>query len=72
MYLQKPKAVQATLNVSVNALQQVVKFNYLGMVFTRRNKKIDTQLGKANAVLRWLYRSVTTNGSFQTLESCQF
>ena len=45
------------------------------MVFTsdgRRNKEIDTRIGKANAVLRAIYRSVVTNGSFQTPQSRQF
>jgi len=39
------------------------KFKYLGVVFTsagRRNKEISTRIGKANAVLRELYRSVVT------------
>ena len=36
-------------------------FKHLGVVFTSdesRNKEIDTRIGKANAVLRELYRSV--------------
>jgi len=39
------------------------EFKYSGMVFTsdgRRNKEIDTRIGKANVVLRELYRSVFT------------
>jgi len=53
------------------AMQQVKKFNYLGVVFTsdeRRNKKIGTRIAKANAVLRELYRSGSQNG-FQTHQS---
>ena len=37
--------------------------HYLGVVFTsdgRRNEEIDKWIGKANAVLRELYRSVVT------------
>jgi len=39
----------------------VETFKHLGVVFTSdesRNKEIDTRIGKANAVLRELYRSV--------------
>jgi len=51
------------LQVNGSALQQVEKFKYLGVVFTsdgRRNEEIDKWIGKANAVLRELYRSVVT------------
>jgi len=51
------------LQVRGNTLQQAEKFKYLGMAFTsdgRRNKQIDTRIGKANAVLCELYRSVVT------------
>jgi len=51
------------LQVTVNALQQVKTFKYLEIVSTsdrRRNREIDTGIGKANAVLRELYRSVVT------------
>jgi len=54
---------QCMRQVSGNTLQQVEKFKYLGVVFTsdgRRSKEIDTGIGKANAVLRKLCRSVTT------------
>ena len=48
------------------------KFKYLGMVFTsdgRRNKEIDTtSIGKANAVLRAIYRSVVKKWSFDNTE----
>ena len=49
------------LQVSGNTLEQVEKFKYFEVVFTsdgRRNKEIDTRIGKTNAVLRELYRSV--------------
>jgi len=52
---------QCFLQVSGNTLQQVETFQYLGVVFTSdgsRNKGIDTQICKANAVLRELYCSV--------------
>jgi len=60
MSLQKPKPVRAA---SDNILQQVEKFKYLGVVFMRdrrRNREIDTRVGKANAVPREFYRSVVT------------
>jgi len=53
---------QCFLQVSGNTLQQV-EIRSLGVVFTcdeSRNKGIDTQIGKANAVLRELYCSVVT------------
>jgi len=43
--------------------QQVETFKYLRVVFTcdgRRSQEVDTRIGKANAVLRELYRSVVT------------
>jgi len=46
------------LQVSGSTLQQVETFKYLGVVFKsdgRRNKEIDTRIGKANAVPRELY-----------------
>jgi len=49
--------------VSGNTLQQVEKLKYLEVVFTsgrRRSEEIDTRIGKANAFLRELYRSVAT------------
>jgi len=51
---------QCMLQVSSITLQQVEKFKYLGMLFTsdERRNKIDTRIGKANAVLRKLHRSV--------------
>jgi len=54
---------QYMLQVIGNALKQWERFKYLGVVFTsdrRHNKEIDTWIGKANAVLRELYRSVIT------------
>ena len=62
---------QFRLQVSGNTLQQVEKFKYIGVVFTRderrrQNKEIDTRIGKANTVL-W-----SQNGSFQTPQSCHF
>jgi len=55
---------QCMLQVSGNTLQQVEKFKHLGVVFAsngRRSKEIDSRIGKANAVLRELYRCVVTN-----------
>ena len=49
--------------MSGNTLHQVETLKYLGVVFTSdesRNKGIDIQIGKANAVLRELYCSVVT------------
>jgi len=54
---------QCMLQVSGNTLQQVETFKCLGVVFTRdrrRNKENDTRIGKANAVLRAIYRYVVT------------
>jgi len=56
---------QCKSQVSDNTLQQVEKFKYLGVVSTsdgRRNKEIDTPIGKANPVLCELYRFVVTKG----------
>ena len=53
MSLQRPK--QCMLQVSGNTLQQVKKFKYRRVVFTsggRRNREIDTRIGKAKADLR--------------------
>jgi len=47
--------------VSGNTLQQVEVFWYLGVVVTSRrkqNKNVDAQIGKANAILHELQRSV--------------
>ena len=49
------------LQVSGNALQQVKKFKHLGVVFAsdgRSTEDIDTQTGKANALLREHHRFV--------------
>ena len=57
--------------VSGNTVQQVAKFNYLGMVFTsdgRLSEEIDTRIGKANAALRELYRSVVTKRELSNTE----
>ena len=65
---------QCMLQVRGNTLQQV-KLKYLGEVFTsdgRENKEIDRWIGKANAALRELYRSVVTKRSFQSRQSIQF
>jgi len=54
------KPSQYTLQASGN-LQQVETFKYLRVVFTidgRRNKKIDTRIGKTNTVLREFHRFV--------------
>jgi len=54
---------QCTLQVSGKSLQQVEKFKYLGVVCTsdeRQYEEINTRIGKANAVMRELYRYVVT------------
>ena len=54
---------QCMLQVSGNTRQQVEKCKHLVVVFAsdeRWRAEIDTQIGKANAVLRELYRSVIT------------
>jgi len=51
------------LQVSGNTPQQMAKFKYGGVIFARDGRwseEIDTRIGKANAVLRELYRSVVT------------
>jgi len=66
---------QCILQVSRNTLQQVQTFKYLGMVFTSggsQNKDIDTRIGKANAVLFELCRSVVTNGRFKDRKAFSF
>ena len=67
MSRQKPK--QCMLQVSGNTLQQIEKFKYFGMVFTRdgrQNKEIDTWIGKANTVLKELYCSGDKMGATNT------
>ena len=58
---------QCILQVSGNALQEVRKFKYLGVVaflrVTEGGVRIDTRIGKVNAVLLELYRSVVTKRS---------
>jgi len=54
-----------------NTLQQVENFKYLEEDFTsdgRRNRGIDTRIGKANAVLRDLYRFVVTKRELSNME----
>jgi len=56
------------LQVSGNTLQQVETFKHLGVVFAsggRWSEEIDTRIGKANAVLRELYRSVVTKWEYE-------
>ena len=51
------------LQVSGNALQQVEKVKYIGVVFTsdrRWSEEIDARIGQTKAVLRELYCSVVT------------
>jgi len=62
------------LQVSGSTRQQVEKFKYLGVVayFRLAERGDDTRIGKANAVLRELYRSVVTKRSFETPQNCQF
>ena len=61
--------------MSVNTLQQVETFKYIGTVFTSdgsRNKDIGTRIGKANAVLCELYRSVVTKQKIQRPKAFSF
>ena len=54
---------QCVRQVSGNTFQQVETFKYLGVACVCRKaqpQEIDTRIGKANAVLRELYRSVAT------------
>jgi len=55
---------QCMLQMNGYTLQQVEKFKYIRVLLTsdgRRNKEIETRIGKVNAVLRELYCSVVTN-----------
>jgi len=57
----KPR--QCMQKVSGNALQQVEKVRYIGVVFTsdrRWSEEIDARIGQTKAVLRELYCSVVT------------
>jgi len=52
------------LQMNGYTLQQVEKFKYIRVLLTsdgRRNREIETRIGKVNAVLRELYCSVVTN-----------
>jgi len=54
---------QCMLQASGNTLQQVETFRHPGVAFAsdgRWSEEIETRIGKANAVLRELYRSVVT------------
>ena len=58
---------QCMLQVSGNTLQQVETFRHPGVAFAsdgRWSEEIDTRIGKANAVLRELYRYVFTKQEF--------
>ena len=49
---------QGVLQVNGATLKQVKKFKYLAVAFTsggRQDKKLDTRIGKANAVVRALH-----------------
>ena len=52
---------QCVLQVNGATLKQVEKFKYLGVAFTsdgRQDQELDTQIGKASAVMRALHYSV--------------
>ena len=52
---------QCVLQVNGATLKQVEKFKYLGVAFTsdgRQDEELDTQIGKASAVMRALHYSV--------------
>jgi len=54
---------QSTLQVSGSTLEQAENFKYIGKVFmsdVRQEKEINVRIGKANADLLELYRSVVT------------
>jgi len=71
-----PNPRESVLQVSCNALQQVQKFIYLGVVFTsdrRRRDEIDIRIAKANAYFCVSFIVLCSqSGSFQTLQRCQF
>jgi len=66
---------QCKINISNNTLQLVEKFTYFWVVFTsdgRKNRELDIRIGKANAVLRELYRAVIKTGYFQLPQNFTF
>jgi len=65
--LYKPKAVCGASERQYTATGGEVQVLCLGVVFTsdgRRDEEIVTRIGKANAVLRELYRFVVTKREF--------
>jgi len=66
---------QCIRQVSGNILQQVDTFKYLEVVFTsdgRRSEEIDTRIGKANAFLRELHRSVAAKRELSSTANLSF
>jgi len=58
----KPKAVFSASERQYTAAGGDVQVPRGGIYVWRKARKIDTRIGKANAVLRELYRSVVTKG----------
>ena len=53
--------VQCSFQTNGVTLQQIKKFRYLGVTFSndgRQENELDAGIGKANAIMRPLYRSV--------------
>ena len=66
---------QCVVQVNGETLKQVKKFKYLGVAFTsdgRQDEEIDTQIGKASAVMRALHYSVFMKREFSKKQSPQF
>jgi len=66
---------QFKLQVRCNTLQQAEKFKFFKEVITsvrKRNREIDTQIGKANTVLRYLSFSADKNGASKHCKSVTF
>ena len=66
---------QCVLQVNGATLRQVEKFKYLGVAFTsdgRQDEKLDTQIGKASAVMRALHYSIVMKRELLKRQSSQF
>ena len=70
MFLKKTKLVRSAAKRQYTAACRVFDVEFMNN--GRWNKKIETQIGKTNVVLRELHRSVVTKVSFQTPQNCQF
>ena len=66
---------QCVLLVNGATLKQVEKFKYLGVAFTsdgRQDEELDTQIGKASAVMRALHYSVVMKRELLKRQNSQF